>query len=534
MVLPITAFAVPDNDENGGPQRFAQLMTAIFRGAAVARISGKYPSRIDEHIARAAGEEARRAVYIPGNDLAADAARAAVYAADTRVAARGKTRSATRAILNASYAFNAAEFSLFWPAISRDAGLIEAGCSAPQLADLPLWDDWEATHPIIEWWEYLKAALPKAEDWHVWIDWYEARLSGDQVSEEEELIYATVPVEKWDEGYAAANAWIKAELERLRRNEPLKVPPRLPAAIEPIVSDGRITLPQTPVDAELDEETLEAALEALRAQIGELADDLGGEINIDRRVAAFLHRLSEKIPARQPRQAELFILAHEQETLESYAGTVVSEWPELLSGRYLAVTRAFDRTARQFPKWRELKQNAAKDRLTPEQRAEAPRLAAVFVAALRAEDAPDFVAPEISATLENMWRELDAARDTAREGRLPVDAESLAKDAITSIENVVKLMAEIALDSAKEIAKAGKEAGKGYFEEFGKSAVKQAKKEGGKDGVALIKWAKRAFIVAGTGLGAKAVGVGGVIAELSEKYPQVGEWLRPIIQHFSH
>jgi hypothetical protein len=540
-VLPIAVGKAPTAREPDEWRRFAVLSATLFRAIAVTRVSGKYPIRASElftpvvpykpPVAANAGHVA--AGYMSAYNSAAaacNATRVGVYAAAAAAAAQ-----AIGAEILAPYAGYAVTAPVtVWSAIDCDAAALDSGSSIIELAESPLWPADSSPEWVPEYWKRVRAALPEGEDWDVWIDWYEARLEGGPAREEEELIYATVPLEKWEEGPAAANAWIKAELEKLRGREPAKIPPRLPAAIEPIVSDGRISLPATPADAELEKESLQAALEALRTQIGELAADLDGEVNIDRRVVAFLRRLSEKIPSSQPRQAELFMLAHEQEKLEAYGKIVAEEWPEFLAAGYLVVTRAFDRTVRQFPKWREFKQNAAKDRLTPEQRAEAPRMTAVFAAAFRAEDTPEFVAPEIAATLEEMWRDLDSSRDAAREDRMPAGGDTTAEDAITSIENVVKLIAEIALDGAESVGKATNEAGKRYFEKLGKGVIEQAEKEGDKDGAALVKWAKRVLIAAATDYGAKVFGVGGVLKELAEKYPHIGEWLGPVIRHLSH
>jgi hypothetical protein len=307
------------------------------------------------------------------------------------------------------------------------------------------------------------------------------------------------------------------------------VPSRLPATIEPVIVDGKIALPANPAEVDIDSETLGAALMALRAQIADLAGDLDVEVNIDRRVIGFLRRLAEKIPQASPTQAQLFMLAHEQETLEAYGKTVATEWPALLAGRYLATTLAFDRTVRQFPKWRLFKQNAGKNRLTDLQCAEAPKLAADFAAALREEDAAEYVASEIGDTFEEMCRRLDAARDDAREDRIAAGAGTLAEDAVTSIENTLKLMAEMALAGVKHAASAVTKAGAAFADGVEEGMVDQGKKEGKNVGAALVKWTKRILIGAAVGAGAKVAGLGTVIARLMETYPQIGEWLRPVI-----
>jgi hypothetical protein len=215
------------------------------------------------------------------------------------------------------------------------------------------------------------------------------------------------------------------------------------------------------------------------------------------------------------------LLAHEQETLEAYGKIVATEWPGLLAGRDLATTLAFDRTVRQFPKWRLFKQNADKNRLTDQQRAEAPELAADFAAALREEGAAENVAAEIPDTFEEMCRRLDAARDEAREDRIAAGVDTLAEDAVVSIENTLKLMAETAFAGVKRAAKAVTKAGAAYVDNFEEGMVDQAKKEDKKDSAALVKWTKRILVGAAAGAGAKAAGIGAVIAKLMVTYRQM-------------
>jgi hypothetical protein len=226
------------------------------------------------------------------------------------------------------------------------------------------------------------------------------------------------------------------------------------------------------------------------------------------------------------------MLAHEQETLEAYGKTVATEWPTLLAGRYLATTLAFDRTVRQFPKWRLFKQNADKNRLTAQQRAEAPKLAADFAAALREEEAAEFVAAEIPDTFKELCRRLDAARDEAREDRIAAGADTLAEDTVTSIENTIKRMAETALTGLERASSAATKGGSAYVDGVEEGIVDQAKKEGKKDGAALVKWTRRAIIGAlgvAAGVGAREAGIGAVIARLMDAHPHIAEWLRPII-----
>lgn|GEM_PF-1122503 len=526
---------------------FENSTLAVFFATAVARIAARFPIRAEElpfaldaatplpftaaaaHTAYAANAATNAANQATNGTNAAQSAATAYDGDLVHLFAANAAHVANSATIHA----NVSDSAAFWAAVSRDANFIAAGGTAQALASEPLWagvdePDWSKKH-----WRRLRDALPRENGWQVWIDWYERRLKGASDLEEIEFVFATVPKEEREAGPAAANEWIKERLEELARRKPF-VPPKLPATIEPIVANGKILLPPTAAEAELDSETLGAALIALRAQIAELVADLDAEANIDKRVIAFLRRLTEKIPRTAPTQAQLFMLAHEQETLEAYGKTVVAEWPTLLAGRYLATTRAFDRTVRQFPKWRLFKQNADKNRLTDQQRAEAPKHAAHFTAALREEEATHYVAGEIPDTFEEMCRSLNAARDDAREDRIGAGADTLAEDAIVSIENVLKLVAETALAGVKRAANAGTKTGAAYVDSLEEAMVDQAKKEAKKDGAALVKWSKRILVGAAVGAGAKAVGISTVIAKLMVAYPQIGKWLGPIIDLISN
>jgi hypothetical protein len=83
------------------------------------------------------------------------------------------------------------------------------------LADAPLWSR-EQPQWAAKAWAALQAELPKAQDWDVWIDWYEERLRGVPRGEAYDLVFATVPQAEWDKGPAGANAWIKARLPDAR------------------------------------------------------------------------------------------------------------------------------------------------------------------------------------------------------------------------------------------------------------------------------------------------------------------------------
>jgi len=79
-------------------------------------------------------------------------------------------------------------------------------------------------------WTRLCKRLPPEDDWQVWIDWYEERLRGGSRGEAYEIVFATVPEDKWKQGAKAANAWIR---EHLPPDPSAQTPPEPdPAALE--------------------------------------------------------------------------------------------------------------------------------------------------------------------------------------------------------------------------------------------------------------------------------------------------------------
>ena len=216
---------------------FLVVTGALFRAYALARIAAKYPARANE-LHAAAQAAATRVAAAPaaaaasagagsasagGLGALAAALTAALAAADAAalaapLASPGAAPFATP--VAASFRADAASFvaavAAFDPAARREIradGLALRELGADTLADLPLRSerppDWRTND-----WENLKAALPSDEDWDVWIEWYEERVRGGSRGEAHELVFASAPQEVWDQGPAAANAWIRAHLPR--------------------------------------------------------------------------------------------------------------------------------------------------------------------------------------------------------------------------------------------------------------------------------------------------------------------------------
>jgi Leucine-rich repeat (LRR) protein len=309
-----------------------------------------------------------------------------------------------------------------------------------------------------------------------------------------------------------------------RDKRPPRIPVAAPAAIEPILSKGRISLPADAAATDLSEDTRDAALSALKTDLGELATDVEGEANIDHRVAKLLRDVAALVPQSGPPQDVLFRLAHKEEVLVAYAPTVNNEWPQVLASRYHVVCRQFDRTMRQFPKWREFKRNAAKDQLAPEQLAQAAPIAQQAIDALADKSTEPFVDPKVPQSLEQLAAPLQPQQHAAARDIIEASKELLVEDVVESINNILKRVAEVALAAGLT----GKEAGAKYAKGLAKGFIEAAKKQGPKDGAALLKWARR-FLV-GSGGTAAAVAF---IQRLVQTFPEKFAWLEAVVRFLS-
>jgi hypothetical protein len=106
--------------------------------------------------------------------------------------------------------------------VRADALAIE-GDGIQALLHSPLW----ITPPpdgAIQTLTALRNALPEGENWDVWLKWYLDRLNGVVYDERRDFVFAAVPTEVWDRGSAAANAWIREELDKLATAPPIDGP----------------------------------------------------------------------------------------------------------------------------------------------------------------------------------------------------------------------------------------------------------------------------------------------------------------------
>lgn len=438
-------------------------------------------------------------------------------------------------------------------ALSQDLNdLSGAPEGATALAQLELWPGGAPPEWMARRWDALKRHLiGRGLGWEVWVNWYEDRLAGRVRSEAHELVHARVPDPLWEEGIAGdpavVNTWIMRQFDRLAdqalddpptsdtgSKPPPTIPAQQPAAIEPVWSNGRLTLPKAATKSDLKGRGFAAALKSLREEMRAFADDIAGEANIDPRYVAYIRKIADQIPQKSPRQAELFRLGHAGEVFAGYATTVDDEWPQVLAKRFHALALHFDRTMRQSPLWREFKRKAAQEHLTAEQIGTAASLATFVATALRDDEAAAFTDPAIPQTLEGLAEPLRATGERHKD-TIEAGEQELALDVVESVSNILKRIAEGALAAkalsgtvAGGVGSTLRDAGVVYARELGKGVKRAAKRQGPKDGEKVFKWLRRAAIAAGGyGVGA-ALGLPQLIAA----YPPAFAWLQALLKHF--
>ena len=384
------------------------------------------------------------------------------------------------------------------------------------VAQQPLWPDVAPSPNQFDWISLKGLLLRLNQDWSVWVSWYQDRLDGLISNPALEVDRSLIADEIWFGGPRAVNTEIGRLIGLHQTRTDLTVPfvpPGRPAAIEPIVVGGQITLPNTEANARLASSDLSGAIVALRSNLISLADDLAGETNIDRSVEPHLRRIAENLPDSAPTQFQVFDLGHQEDVLKFFTPTVTREWPPFLGARYHAALLNFDRTMRLFPAWLEFKRNAEQDGLTVKQVAAAAEITRTAAGYFRLGEAGRFISHLIPDAL--------IALATSVNGPEGIEAgnELLASDLVESLNNSLKMIADVALTGVSRLGAAAKLAGK--------VAQRAVVDVGSKAGQALVKWAAQFFAKAGER--AIDVWLGSFIAT----YPKQLEWLHEVIAFFA-
>jgi hypothetical protein len=241
----------------GAMHRPSSLVLAVFRAAAVSWVEANYPAHALAAAAAAAGATAAAArasgpaTYAAA--AAADAAYCAAYAnADDAAAAAAAAIddaadaafSAARAGNPGAYAAGDSAYDSVYSVLEMDASAVDNGQGTAVILASKLWPDGDPRECTRLWNALKRDLLSEGPDWHVWTDWYDARLIGKGSNEKLEVARLTISDEIWEQGPAIVNAEIKRLIANYARRPRKKsnpkpaigVPPDLPAPIENVPS----------------------------------------------------------------------------------------------------------------------------------------------------------------------------------------------------------------------------------------------------------------------------------------------------------
>jgi hypothetical protein len=228
-VAPLAARVARKGLSEANRRELETLASAIFRAVALARAYGTLllePRDIAEAVDAASGAAFSS---VKGDTPQAATFAAAAAANAVAVASGGNPLARVEAAIRMGVgAFASADASAFdaetnaWAQIRIDAEHARKH-GARTLANTPLWSNGRPRWSELAL-EVLREALPDGEDWEVWFEWYEDRLRGVSRGEAYELVFATVPLDVWENGPAAGNAWIKEHLPKERKDSDLPGP----------------------------------------------------------------------------------------------------------------------------------------------------------------------------------------------------------------------------------------------------------------------------------------------------------------------
>lgn len=338
--------------------------------------------------------------------------------------------------------------------MSEDISFLEKA-RADDLYIRPLWKDGEP-----EWAARNRKELESALSspiWEDWIGWYRRRLKGESAENKIENAFIVLPYQVLEGGHYEINNEIRIRLGKEALPPPdaqldgASIPDQQPAAVEPYWSDNRLVLPLAPAYSELDQESLTAVLRSLRESLFQLSAAAEEESNIDRRAVRKIKELAEQVPETVPPQDRLFTIAHGLEWMAGYQPRVNDEWPNVLATQYSITALQYERSVRQFPRWREFIRNAETDRIKfPDEVVTTDTATQEIVRILRDSVASTVVDPLIPNAVENLRQSL-LPNDNEYQLRDLKDNnfDLLAFDLLESIDNVAKRLAESVLSGAQ-------------------------------------------------------------------------------------
>jgi hypothetical protein len=452
---------------------FENLTFAVFLATALARVAGKYPTCANE--LRGTPNYASTTNAAVGSTAFGAAANAALFAARASVNAAAAANAGHLDNAAAAAAANAAHFAShtacfrvnanddnyadeLWSAVSRDADFIAAGGTAQALASMPLRADSEPER-IGNYWKLLQDALPRKDDWQVWIDWYNRRLEGVSDPEDIELIFATVPDKEREAGPAAANKWIKERLEELRKKEsPPEIPRQGPGPHVEIDAETGAIVPAKPESLDAEGNNL-ARLNAHHPRIVRLAGELLANLGQNEHPELFaaaksyfdnVNRDLNQIDFERLWGEGVYLVEAEaaaarrikdamREPLNDAALAALKALLQIHGPFILATKAGLENLA--FANAYEMRPDEAK-----EQRAAAIELAQEF------KDNPDVVAPETAANFAHFAEQSDSTKHPERSGAFRMGMALNIAIVIAAGATIGVIIVEIGLATGNPIA----------------------------------------------------------------------------------
>jgi hypothetical protein len=174
--------------------QFSCWVFSSFWASALAWAEAKYPScgvkefSRDAYLAAGADDEEDFEPLVDTADAAALAALAVsgVYSS---------AEMAARAVDSAEQAYGGAPLEAIWQGVAADVAAPQEGSTPEHLASAPLWSS--EPDQIRQHWLKLRSELSHSE-WRPWLDWYQRRLDGRELSQDIETLFASLPVDPRD------------------------------------------------------------------------------------------------------------------------------------------------------------------------------------------------------------------------------------------------------------------------------------------------------------------------------------------------
>ncbi|MEP1443138.1 MAG: hypothetical protein ABJK39_09035 [Hyphomicrobiales bacterium] len=503
------------NDENFE----SRVLLPVLRAVTIPWAALRYPTHNIYFLAA-------KAAYFNASGLAERTATHAAFATGADVVISDAAAHA----VNFSYA--ATLIDAFWNESLQDCAFLEGAIeqgdeiehAARDLAGEPSWRTQPMPAEALERWGELKGSLSNAGDkWHVWRDWYQARLDGgktidvpNDLLEDLDVRIATLDEELWKQGPAEVNAKIQelmdGTLEVLALSLSDDIPPQEPASIKPEWRGDFLTLPNTKAQDDLSGASIEAAFGSLIDQVEDVIQGISSESNIDPRVLKYLEKLRDKIPTEVPNERTLFSLGHDQEKLGHLVNSQLEEWSADVAAGMHSLHLQFERTIDKFPEWRAFKASHGRDAFSEDEIKEISIIAENVVDQLEPLVEQGAVDSEIVSALRGFANVL--VSDFTPEEIL-VSNDLLAADVLEVVNNILKSLASWALEKSKILIKS-----------LDKGVDKVAEQVGHDATVGLYNLVKNLLKVSVYG----ASGVTMVTVPIVKLFPKTFEWLQPVLK----